>query len=252
LSILKRRKQKMVEIRYGEHYEMADLAGRSIADAREQYKQEFGIPDKAQARLNSKGIGQKHEPKTALGDNDSLTFAEKSRKGLFFIGAILLALAITGGIFAYGATTATVTLGLTKKLDFAEVAEAAPTLWNVWGSYKGRVPAGDLFTITPEADWTGDMSITLTIANAQDLVEAYKMLVFEIEVWDGAAKATESTTEYLTLGKGDIDIDFEQGAAAGTYTVKIISGYYITHKGGWADGKEDPLIMCQVLQREAP
>ncbi|MBA7567557.1 hypothetical protein ES708_09272 [subsurface metagenome] len=249
----------MVEIRYGERYEMADLAGRSIADAREQYKQEFGIPDKAQASLNSKGIGKKHEPMTALGDNDSLTFAEKSRKGLFFIGAILLALAITGGIFAYGATTATVTLGLIAKTDFAEVVAASPTVWNVWGSYKGRVPAGDLFTITPEASvpadsWTGDMSVTLTIANSQDLVEAYKMLVFEIEVWDDvtAAIATGSTTEYLTLGKGDIDIDFEQGAPAGTYTVKIISGYYITHKGGWTDGKEDPLIMCQVLQREAP
>ena len=122
----------MVEIRYGERYEMADLAGRSIADAREQYKQEFGIPDKAQASLNSKGIGKKHEPMTALGDNDSLTFAEKSRKGLFFIGAILLALAITGGIFAYGATTATVTLGLIAKTDFAEVVAASPTVWNVW------------------------------------------------------------------------------------------------------------------------
>ncbi|MBA7705412.1 hypothetical protein ES703_114240 [subsurface metagenome] len=28
----------MVEIRYGEHYEMADLTGRSVAEAREQYK----------------------------------------------------------------------------------------------------------------------------------------------------------------------------------------------------------------------
>ena len=86
----------MIEIRYGEHYEMADAAGKSVAQAREQYKQEFGIPDKAQASLNSKGIKQKHEPKTALGDNDSLTFAQKSMKGLFFVGAILLALAVTG------------------------------------------------------------------------------------------------------------------------------------------------------------
>ena len=39
----------MVEIRYGEHYEMADLAGKSVAQAREQYKQEFDIPDKAKA-----------------------------------------------------------------------------------------------------------------------------------------------------------------------------------------------------------
>lgn len=49
----------MTEIRYGEYYEMADLAGKSVAQAREQYKQEFGIPDKAQAKLNGKGIRQK-------------------------------------------------------------------------------------------------------------------------------------------------------------------------------------------------
>jgi len=93
----------MVEIRYGKHYEMADLAGKSVAQAREQYKQEFGIPDKAKASLNGKGIGQKHELVTALAHDDSLTFAQKSRRGLFFIGAVLLALAITGGVFAYGA-----------------------------------------------------------------------------------------------------------------------------------------------------
>lgn len=245
----------MVEIRYGERYEMADLAGRSIADAREQYKPEFGIPDKAQARLNGKGIGKKHEPITALGHNDSLTFAEKSRKGLFFIGAILLALAITGGIFAYGATTATVSLTLTDQPDFASVAaDPSPPTWNVWGSYKGKVVAGDLFVITPDAGWTGDMSVVVTLTNAHDLIEAYKMLVFEIEVWDdvAAAKATGSTTEYITLGKGDIDIDFTQGAPAGTYTVKIISGFYITHKGGWTQNKEDPNLLCQVLQRSAP
>jgi len=162
---------------------------------------------------------------------------------------------IARGICAYGATTATVTLGLTQKTDFALVAAVgSPATWNVWGSYKGKVTTGDLFTITPEATWTGDMSVTLTIANTQDLVEAYKILVFKIEVWDNvtSAKAVGSTTEYLTLGKGDIEIDFEQAAPGRAYDVRIISGYYITHKGGWTDGKEDPLIMCQVLQRSAP
>ncbi len=241
----------MVEIRYGERYEMADLAGRSVAQAREQYKQEFGIPDKAQASLNDKGIRQKHEPKTALGDNDSLTFAEKSRKGLFFIGAILLAAAITGGIFAYGATTATITLGLTADSDFAEVvAETdSPPSWNVWGSYRGAVDTGTLFTITPDGDWTGDMSTILTIANAQDLVAAYRILVFEIKIND-STPAQVGTTEYLTLGKGEIDIEFAQ--TTGPYTVEITGGFYITHRGGFSSASASPSIYCQVLQRSAP
>ncbi|MBA7636062.1 hypothetical protein ES703_43675 [subsurface metagenome] len=246
----------MVEIRYGERYEMADLAGRSIADAREQYKQEFGIPDKAKASLNDKGIRQKHEPKTALGDNDSLTFTQKSRKGLFFIGAILLALAITGGIFAYGATADIVDLDLTAQSDFAAVLENTvdPPSWDVWGSYKGSVGTGTLFTVTADAvgGWTGDMSVILTITNAHDLVAAYRILVLEIEVHNGVdALASGSTTEYLTLGVGEVSIEFTQ-LTVGPYTVQITDGFYITHRGGWAANAEDPSIFCQVLQRSAP
>lgn len=39
----------MVEIRYGDYSEQADLAGKSVAEACEQYKLELGIPDKATA-----------------------------------------------------------------------------------------------------------------------------------------------------------------------------------------------------------
>jgi len=242
----------MVEIRYGENYEMADLAGRSVAQAREQYKQEFGIPDKAQASLNGKGIRQKHEPGTALGDNDSLTFAQKSRKGLFFIGAILLAAAITGGIFAYGATTTTIGLTLADYGDFAAVTlPAGQPTWNVFGSYKGSVGTGNLFSIAPDAAWAGDMGIVLTITNAQDLVETYRILVLEIQIIDTNGGGSQvGTTEYLTLGKGDVDIEFSQ--TTGPYMVELTGGFYITHRGGWTTGQEDPSIFCQVLQRSAP
>jgi len=243
----------MVEIRYGEHYEMADLAGKSVAQAREQYKQEFGIPGKAQASLNGKGIKQKHEPKTALSHDDSLTFARKSRKGLFFIGAILLAMAITGGIFAYGATTATLSLTLTDQPDFAAMAAAgAPPTWNVWGSYRGKVTAGDLFTLTPATAWTGDMSVLLTLTNAHDLVETYRILVLEIEIWDSNATPVQvGTTEYLTMGTGEASIEFTQTADP-PYDVRLTGGFYITHRGGWTTGQEDPSIFAQVLQRSAP
>ncbi len=242
----------MVEIRYGEHYEMADLTGKSVAQAREQYKQEFDIPDKTQAKLNGKGIRQKHEPKTALSHNDSLTFARKSRKGLFFIGAILLALAITGGVFAYGATTATVGLTVTGTSDFAVVTPGAGASWTAFGSFKGQVGTGDLFTITPTAGWTGDMSVVLTLTNAYKLVEAYRILVLEIQVYDDGTSnpATGATTEYLTLSKGDIDIQFSLGTGP-TYTVKLTDGFYITHRSGWGAAADDPSIYCQVLQRSS-
>jgi len=239
----------MTEIRYGEYYEMADLAGKSVAQAREQYKQEFGIPDKAQAKLNGKGIRQRQEPKIALSHNDSLTFAQKSRKGLFFIGAILLALVITGGVFAWGATTTTVTLTITEKPDFVAVtAGGSPPTWNAFGSTKGSVGTGTLFDVNPDDDWTGDVSIILTIANAQDLVEAYRILVLKIEVQDSLGNPIAGP-DYLSLGKGDVDFDVTYDSDE-PWTVEVTGGYYITHKAGaWS---ADPVIMCQVLQREAP
>ena len=68
----------MVEIRYGEHYEVADLAGQLVAEARERYKEEFGIPDKAQAKLNGKRVRRAFERRMRLFNGDKLSFGEKA------------------------------------------------------------------------------------------------------------------------------------------------------------------------------
>ena len=174
----------------------------------------------------------------------------KRKRLMFFIGAVLLALAITLGLFAYGQTTATVTLGVTGQPDFATVTPLTGPTYTVWGSYTGRIPRGDLFDITPAAGWTGDMSVILRIANAEDLIECYGILVFKIEIWNTSEQL--GTTEYLSLGKGgQISIDFAYSAVT-PYTVEVTGGYYVTHRGGGTTGKEDPTIYCQVLQRSAP
>ena len=47
---------------------------------------------------------------TVLNDDDKLTFAKSRSTGVYLIGALLLALAITGGVFAAGFINATTTL----------------------------------------------------------------------------------------------------------------------------------------------
>ena len=243
----------MVEIKYKDRYEAADLAGKHIGEVREQYRSGFDIPNKARARLNGKRISGKHESKTTLSTNDRLSFEDRSHRGFFFGGAVLLALVVTGALFAQTATTATVTLTLTGKSDFANVTAAgSPPTWNVWGSYKGEVTTGDLFTITPEIDFTGDMVAMITIINASDLVSAYRVLVFEIEIYDSAGTPAQvGTTEYLTLTRGDITIEIDQAGFTAPYTVQITGGNYMTHRGGWTAGNEDPTILCDVIQKGA-
>ena len=252
----------MVEIRYGEHYEVADLAGRSVAQARKQYKQEFGIPDKAQASLNGKGIGKKHEPVTALGHNDSLTFAQKSRKGLFFIGAMLLALAVTGGVFAYGALTYSVTslvTAMSSEFADADVGAHTPT-WSLWGSYSGAIPETlEVFKVTPGEDFTGDFVVQIYLTNVDQLVEVYRTMgmtwtVKNHDLNSEIGSVTCSPTEgFLSLTNPTVDLEIHlTGSPDGIefIDVDLSSGFYRTHShgGGWG-GSAEPIILCNIIQK---
>ena len=62
----------MVEITYGDNRELVNLGGKSIAEAREQFKGEFEISDRAQAVLNGKPIKKNLEDKITLEDCDEL------------------------------------------------------------------------------------------------------------------------------------------------------------------------------------
>ena len=111
----------MVEIRYGEQIEVTDLAGQTIGEAREHYKSAFGIPDKAKAKLNGSKVKPSAEIDTVLNDDDQVTFAVPRSRTPFLIGALLLALAATGGMFAFGFLNANLTLSATTHTDFASV-----------------------------------------------------------------------------------------------------------------------------------
>ena len=114
----------MVEIRYGDYHEAADLAGLSVAEAREQLKDELGIPKKANAKLNGRKVSGKLESETCLYDEDKLTFTEtRSNRGVFLAGALLLALAITGGLFAFTATTDTLNMVLQSEGEYVSVTD---------------------------------------------------------------------------------------------------------------------------------
>lgn len=242
----------MVEIIYGEHSEQADLAGRRVTEARHQYKPVFNIPDRAQAILNGKPVKKNLEPETILNENDKLSFAEKSRKGLVLLGALLTALVVTGGMFVYLQTTASVTLGVTRDTDFASVSAnlTVPT-WTVFGKYKGTIPSGNLFTIIPATGYTGDLIATVYIGNTDELVDVYRVLFMRISVYDNNDVKVVGP-ELLALGKGEADLPMDVGGHTPPFTVKLDGGFYVSHGFyGWSitSGYEDPLLWCNVVQR---
>ncbi|MDI6814899.1 MAG: hypothetical protein QMC90_02290, partial [Dehalococcoidales bacterium] len=174
-------------VSYKEQREQAHLAGRSVAEARKMYTPVLNIPDKAQAKLNGKEVKRKLEAETILDDGDELYFYEKVRnRKLILIGALMGALALTGGMFAYTYTTASATISAVAKSDFAKVEpyETLEFTTKVFGHYRGNIPSGRLFKITPDADYTGDLSAKVYLTNADELGLAYKHLNMKFELLD--------------------------------------------------------------------
>ena len=253
----------MIEVRYGAQYEVADLSGRSVKEVRKLFKDELGIPEKASARLNGKRINGKMEADTTLGECDTLSFTRPAGKSAFLIGALLMALVITGGVFAYGYTTASTSLDVVAtKSDFAAVSVNNTDLpdWTPHGFFKGATGSGTLFNVdTATSGYDGDLTVTVSIANGDDLVGAYRVLamLLEMRTWAGDivdinGDTVNNTEDYalLTLGNGAVDLYVHQ-VAADNYTIWLKSGFYISNiwgLNGWA-GQENPLLYCEVAQR---
>jgi hypothetical protein len=248
----------MVEIRYGDQFEISDLAGQTIGEARGQFKAEFGIPDKASARLNGSKVKSHAEIDTVINDDDKLTFAVSRSRTPFLIGALLLALAVTGSVFAFGWINATTTISATVGNNFADVtANNSITGWTAHGNTKGNISAGTLFQIDRDSTYTGDLVISIGFGNAGDLVKQYRVLSLQLEivqtgnvtnVLDISAGNSANWT-MLSLTNGTVDL-FPYNATQ-NMTLRVKSGFYITQAKGtgtWG-GASAPQLFCEVAQR---
>lgn len=256
----------MIEIRYGEHSEQADIAGMSVAEARERYGIVFEIPDGAKAYVNGKPIKGDKEPYLMLRDCDELSFKTGSKVPVLLV-ALLAALAATGGMFAYTFFTATTTIGVTAGgADFADVsANLTVSGWSACGYVMGAVNTGYLFTIdTKPCSYTGDFVATVYLSNAEQLAKVYRVLVLKLEIYDMAGPtkvdingdgvvdaAGHADYALLTLRNGACDMFVTQPSPPGVYNVKLAGGFYRTHiwGTGWPTGAQSPQLLIEVAQR---
>ena len=255
----------MVEIKFRDQLEVADLAGKTVSEAREQFHDEFGIPQKASAKLNGETVKGSAEVDTVLADDDKLTFAVSRHVGLYLVGAAMLALAVTGSVFAFGFINATATLsGTAVNANFADVTANATGIgslsWNVYGFYKGPITSSNatIFNVRPPAGYPGDIETTITLGNADQLARIYKVFALQIQAVDPAAPNTPldisagngQTWAILSLDNGSVSL-----FTAGTdnLSIQVKSGFYISHAypaTGWPSGSSaSPQLFAEVSQR---
>lgn len=67
----------MVHIKYRNHIQDAEFAGRPVGEVRTAYEHAFGIPADAIPMVNGQQVGEDH----LLSDTDKLEFVSSSKKG---------------------------------------------------------------------------------------------------------------------------------------------------------------------------
>lgn len=174
----------------------------------------------------------------------------------FLIIALVAVMAITGSVFAYTFTTATVTIGVTAiQSDFANVTAnlSAWTAPKAFGRYTGDWnPPLTLFEVSPHGEYTGDLVVHVYLANTGDLIQRYHHVNMALEFRDNTDTIMDDQQEIQVLTLSNADVLFEWSSGNGTppYYVKLTGGGYRLHpwKAG-AGGGVQPQVWCEVTQR---
>jgi len=116
----------------------------------------------------------------------------------------------------------------------------------------GNVPIGNLFEVTPHADYTGDLAVKVYLANTGNLAKAYQSLNMELYL-EGSVEAGE-TPDYqlLTLNNGVATFTILDGGSD-NHTLSVTGGdYYLVSdnisawEAGWT---VTPELYCEATQR---
>jgi len=142
--------------------------------------------------------------------------------------AALLALILSGGFYAYTFTTAGSTIGIAEPTGDIATTNTTATQpdWNAVlddlsseNKTCGEVPTGNLFAITPNAAYSGDMIADVYLTNTANLTKAYRY--YNIKLYLSASEEAEETPDYrmLSLQNGDTSFTMsELEPIAGTWT----------------------------------
>ena len=178
-------------------------------------------------------------------------------KKLLIIGLAALLL-VTGSMFAYTFTTATATIGVNAPTsDFAEVTAANATALaaltpTVFGKYTGTWPSGTLFTITPDASYTGDLVINAYLTNTGALIRYYEHLNMSLEFWDSdnTSADEQGIVQVLNLQNSSVLFTWDNGTGSSPYKVELTGGGYRLHP--WKSltgGSVQPQLWLEISQR---
>jgi len=175
------------------------------------------------------------------------------KKTLIVIIAVVLI--VTGGGYAstwisasasFSATAATADYGTVTAEDLSSLA---PT---VFGDYTGTWTSGTLFTVTPDASYSGDLTIKVHLTNTGELVRYYEHFNMTVQFWsaDNTTADEQGISQLLTLDNSEATFGWVNNTGSGPYKVELIGGGYRLHP--WktmSGGSLQPQLWLEIVQR---
>ncbi|HEY83180.1 MAG TPA: hypothetical protein G4O01_07855 [Dehalococcoidia bacterium] len=180
--------------------------------------------------------------------------AGKSHLARYLVTALLVTLAITGGMFAYAYTTATTSLSVSSgAADFASItANNTVPSYTIFGTYRGSIGAGKLFDVTPTSGYTGDLQINVYLANADQLSKNYGMFLLRVKLVDSSDQYVDvdGLEKVLTLENGVVSFVSSNMTAGTTYYIKTSGGVYRAFPWAYLTNQTiySPQITAEVRQ----
>ena len=124
--------------------------------------------------------------------------------------------------------------------------------YQIQGVTLGGVPLGDLFKITPNADYTGDLLVKIYLMNTNDLIKAYQYLNMTVYTTNSLEAGETPNYKVLSLENGVVEFNI-MGGMATYYKVSVTGGSYSlisNNPANWGSGYTvTPEFYCEVTQR---
>jgi len=117
---------------------------------------------------------------------------------------------------------------------------------------QGPVPTGDLFLISPNVIYSGDLQVKVYLTNVAALTKAYNYLSMALYLEGSVEAGQVPNYRVLSLTSGVATFNLLD-VSGGTCTLSLISGSYelvSAHPEEWEEGwSVTPELYCEVVQR---
>ena len=183
--------------------------------------------------------------------------ASKNKLRRYFLTALMLTLAVTGGLFAYAYTTASTSLSVSSgDADIATITDNMTVpAYKLLGCHRAAIGDGRLFDILPDDDYTGDLEVMVYLDNIDELSGYYGMLLMRVGLYESDNVTNVSLSgldKPLTMNNGVVkfmSINTSNFTPGQMFHINCTGGVYRTFPWAYMTGSDyAPSLTAEIIQ----